>query len=250
MLDIELDTRLGAYDFYRDLVLDAVSADEPEPTLAAARAAVTSWDGHANTASVGLPLLIRFRGTLRDDVIQGLLAACGMPGVSTGWLNDDEPLRRLLDARPKNLLPSEQQSWDSMIRADLRFSAERFMNDKGVRALDTPWGATNRAHIKNALTLAVRTLVPILDMPPDPLAGHPWCVRVMAPTFGASERLAVSPGHEDEAICEMPTGQCGHPLSRHYRDMQRAFLRGEPTPLLPGPPEHTLTLSPGASNGR
>jgi penicillin amidase len=208
--------------------------------LGAARPAAASWDGHANIDSTGLPMLIRFRGILRDDAIQGILASFGLPGFSTGWLNDDEPLRRLLEAQPDNLLDPHQESWNAMIRADLKLSSETLPG-----ALDGRWGEANRARIKSPLTMGIRSVVPILDMAASPLAGHPWCVRVMAPTFGASERLVVSPGHEDEAICHMPTGQCGHALSRHYRDMEGAFLRGDPTPLLPGPPRHWLTLTPG-----
>ena len=42
----------------------------------------------------------------------------------------------------------------------------------------------------------------------------------------------------------MPTGQSGHPLSPFYANSHDAWARGEPTPFLPGPTEHTLTLVP------
>jgi penicillin amidase len=61
---------------------------------------------------------------------------------------------------------------------------------------------------------------------------------------GASERMVVSPGREAEGIMQMPTGQSGHPLSPYYRNSHDAWVRGEPTPFLPGPAEHTLTLVP------
>ncbi len=68
--------------------------------------------------------------------------------------------------------------------------------------------------------------------------------RVQGPTFGASERLAVSPGHENEGYFHMPGGQSGHPLSPHYRDGHEAWVRGEPTPFLPGPTTSRLELRP------
>ena len=42
----------------------------------------------------------------------------------------------------------------------------------------------------------------------------------------------------------MPTGQSGHPLSPFYANSHDAWVKGEPTPFLPGPAEHTLTLVP------
>ena len=41
--------------------------------------------------------------------------------------------------------------------------------------------------------------------------------RVQDGAFGASERLAVSPGHEAEGYLELPGGPSGHPLSPFYR---------------------------------
>jgi penicillin amidase len=83
-----------------------------------------------------------------------------------------------------------------------------------------------------------------LNMPRDPLAGDIYTPRVASPRSGASERLVVSPGHEARAILHMPGGQSGHPLSPHYADQQPAWVQGEPLPLLPGSPVHTLTLTP------
>ena len=69
-------------------------------------------------------------------------------------------------------------------------------------------------------------------------------MRLVSDTLAASERLVVSPGHEQEGILHMPAGQSGDPLSPHYRDQQRAWVDGRPLPLLAGPAAHTLTLVP------
>jgi len=68
--------------------------------------------------------------------------------------------------------------------------------------------------------------------------------RVQRPAFGASERFVVSPGHEEQGFFEMPAGQSGNPLSPHYNDSHPAWAKGEPTPFLPGPTVHKLTLVP------
>jgi penicillin amidase len=56
--------------------------------------------------------------------------------------------------------------------------------------------------------------------------------------------MVVSPGREAEGIMQMPTGQSGHPLSPFYANSHDAWVAGEPTPFLPGPAVHQLTLTP------
>ncbi len=68
--------------------------------------------------------------------------------------------------------------------------------------------------------------------------------RVQSPSFGASQRLVVSPGREKQGLAHMPAGQSGHPLSPFYRNSHEAWVQGLATPLLPGPVEHTLQLLP------
>ena len=87
-------------------------------------------------------------------------------------------------------------------------------------------------------------LSPLLDMPSSPLAGDNNMPRVAAPTFGASQRLVVAPGHEAQAILSMPAGQSGHPLSPFYGAGHDDWLQGRPTPLLAGATRHTLRLMP------
>ena len=66
--------------------------------------------------------------------------------------------------------------------------------------------------------------------------------RVAGPGFGQSERLTVSPGHEEQGIFNMPGGQSGHPLSPYFLDGRGDWLSGRDSPLLPGPAAHTLTF--------
>jgi penicillin amidase len=81
--------------------------------------------------------------------------------------------------------------------------------------------------------------MPATEMPGD------WSTpRVQSPTFGASERFAVEPGREQDGYFHMPGGQSGHPLSPYYRAGHEAWVKGEPTPFLPGPAERVLTLHP------
>ena len=107
------------------------------------------------------------------------------------------------------------------------------------------WGRRNVARIRHPFAGVLPAwLTPWLNLPAEPLPGDSHLPRVQAPGHGASERLVVSPGREAEGIFHMPGGQSGHPLSPVFRAGHAAWVRGEPTPLLPGETRHTLVLAP------
>ena len=85
----------------------------------------------------------------------------------------------------------------------------------------------------------------MLDMPYQPLPGDSNMPRVQGTDFGASQRMAVAPGDEAHGYFMMPGGQSGHPLSPYYGAGHQDWAEGKPTPLLPGPPQHTLVMIPG-----
>lgn len=68
--------------------------------------------------------------------------------------------------------------------------------------------------------------------------------KAQGTTWGASERFSVAPGDEANGLLQMPTGQSGHPLSDYYDKGHADWVDGLPSPFLPGPARHTLTLTP------
>ena len=79
-------------------------------------------------------------------------------------------------------------------------------------------------------------------MPAVALPGDSNLPRAQGPSFGASERFAVTPGDEKGGYMHMPAGQSGHPLSDYYRVGHDDWVQGRPSAFLPGEPVHTLTL--------
>jgi penicillin amidase len=111
--------------------------------------------------------------------------------------------------------------------------------------VEATWGEVNRARIHHPLADALpRPIRAWFNLPPDALPGDSDLPRVQRPKFGASARLVVSPGHEEEAILHLPGGQSGHPLSPYYRAGHRDWVEGNPTPLLPSTIRHSITLRP------
>jgi len=74
------------------------------------------------------------------------------------------------------------------------------------------------------------------------LPGDSNLPRVQGRTSGASQRLVVSPGREEEGIFHMPGGQSGHPLSPFFLAGHDDWAEGRASALLPGPARHRLEL--------
>jgi penicillin amidase len=110
------------------------------------------------------------------------------------------------------------------------------------------WGKKNVTSIQHPMSMASPMLGRLLglNMAAEPLpGGNKDMPRIQRPTYGASERMVVTPGREAEGYFHMPCGQSGHPLSPHYRDGHAAWANGEPTPFLPGPAVDQLVILPG-----
>lgn len=255
LLAIQLDTRSAVHDFHRDLILEMVGESEPDARLRAARELVEGWSGLADVDQRAFPVLTTFRTRLHRRIFAPLVAPCGDVDArfAYSWFLAEEPARRLLESRPGHLLPPGDPDWRAVVQGALtealdsleeRFPGKFIDGATTNGGFGVAWGEVNRARVAHPLSSGVRQLSRWLDMPRDPLPGHWSTVRVATPGFGASQRMVVSPGKPDSAILHIPVGQSGHPLSRHYADMQGAWLRGEATPMWAGAGVSSFTLRP------
>lgn len=248
MLALQLDTRVSMFDFYKELVLGAVPADEPDEMLRESRRLINAWNGRADEDQAGFRILALFRARLSRAIFGAITRPCREldKKFTYSWFQSEEPLRRILEERPSNLLPPSADraaTWDAFLREELRAAASDGGASPGSLAERT-WGLQNRSWIRHPLSLAAPIVGSVLDLPREAQSGAAWAVRVQTPSFGASQRLVVSPGHEEDGLLHMPAGQSGHFLSRHYSDGQEDWRLGRPTPLLAGPPVSTLRLVP------
>jgi penicillin amidase len=150
----------------------------------------------------------------------------------------------LLQAQPAYLLDPRYANWHALLTSAAGHVASELGSQPGGLAARS-WGERNRAGIDHPLARALpHWLARFIDMPDQPLPGDNNLPRVAAPGFGASERLDVAPGHEAQGILEMPGGQSDHPLSPYFGTGHEDWVDGKPTPLMPGPAQHTFMLTP------
>jgi len=259
MLAVQLDDQARFLERWRKLLAGTLSRPgaAADPRRRALLDRVQAWDGHASVSSVGYRIVRGFRQLVATEVVAALTAPCQEADPDFNYLrvmgNEESeaegPLWRLVTERPPHLLPAQYKSWDELLLAMVDVYLDRQLT--GGATLDRlTWGQYNTVQIHHPFSLAAPSLGRWLDMPADQLPGGADMPRFQTPFVGASQRMAVSPGREEQGYFHMPGGQSGHPLSPHYRDGHRAWVRGEATPLLPGPAVHTLRLVPAAATSR
>lgn len=249
MLAIQLDDRAMLMERWRRVVLEVLTPDRAAASPGRAeflRLVLTSWDGRASTTSVGYRLVRAFRlafGELATAPFVARLRERDPEFPATPGRAFEGVMWALVGRRPAHLLDPKYASWDDLILAAVDETV-RGLTAGGRRLSDRTWGEANTTRIEHPLSRALPWAGRWLDMPRQPLPGDSHMPRVQGPSAGASERLAVSPGHESDGYFHMPGGQSGHPLSPHYRDGHDAWAQGVATPFLPGPTRSTLRLVP------
>jgi penicillin amidase len=248
MFALQLDTRVEFYRFYQRLALSLLheTDDDAQGRL---KQNLTNWDGFAERESMGFAVLVEFRRLLLEAVFTPFMAKCREydPEFRFDPAMIDVPLQQLLTAKLPSLLPDKAhyRDWDSFLRGLLiRAGHAVLARGSAGSTRNLAWGDVNQAGINHPFSESLPLLANWLDMPRDPVPGCVQCVRMDEPGYGASERLVVSPGREDNGILHMPGGQSGHPLSPHYGDQQQAWVQGIALPLTTGASIRRLELIP------
>jgi penicillin amidase len=250
MLAVQLDDRALFLDRWRSFILDLLDEDavREDPKREEFRNLVDStWTGHASVDSAAFRLVRAFRSFTFERIYGRLMAQCEAAdeGFNIYRIQQAEgPLWRLVTEQPAHLLESNDGSWREVLLATVDSTISYFENELGGEIDDQTWGARNVLRMQHPLSRAVPALSRWLDMPQQPLPGDSDMPRVQSSGWGATERLAVSPGREDEGYFHMPAGQSGHPLSPYFGAGHDAWVEGLPTPLLPGPAKNVLKLLP------
>lgn len=247
VLPVQLDDRALFLTRWRDLLLHLLNdaAVRAEPQRAEFRRLVESWDARAGADSVGYRLVRTFRAHTEAAVWGMVLAALKVPddyNIRPPW-QFEGPLWQMVSRQPLHLLAQEFPDWSAFLRAQVDATLADLARECPQLAQCT-WGKRNTVRIRHPLSRALPALASLLDMPVEQLPGDHNMPRVQDGPFGASERFAVSPGHEAQGYFHMPGGASAHPLSPYYRAGFLAWARGEPLPFLPGPARNTLTLQP------
>lgn len=245
---IGLDDRALFLSAWRERAIAALDARSVAGNAQRAEALALlkdNWTGRASVDSAGYRITRGFMYALYDILYANANAELARldPKASIAAITSRWPvvLARVLDQQPAGWLPPQYASWQELQLAALDRVVVELTKD-GQPLKNATWGQRNTAASAHPMASAIPVLGKYLKVAPDMLAGDQHMPRVAGPTFGQSERLTVSPGHEEQGIFNMPGGQSGHPLSPYFLDGRSDWLSGRESPLLPGPAQHTLTF--------
>ena len=229
LLKVQLDDRALFLARWRDLLLKTLSppAVAGHPRRAELRRlADKGWTGRASVGSAGYRAVRMFRALVDEQVFASLSGQGNVPDEARfGPPSQFEgPLWRLVTERPPHLLDPRFKSWDEALLAAVD-QVVKTDETLGHKLADRTWGERNTTHIQHPLSLAVPALGRWLDVPSRPLPGDANMPRVQGPNFGASERMVVSPGHDETVSSTCPEAQSGNPFSPFCRKGSRRGRR-------------------------
>ncbi len=249
MLAIQYDDRALFLSPWRDLLLGVLSdqAVGDNAQLIEYRRLVEEWMPRAAPESVGYRLVRAFRlevaGRVFLALTQPLREAYGDEVLTRRSRQFEAPLWSLMVERPAHMLPVEYANWDEFLLAAVSQNIAYFEENHDGPLSARSWGEVNTAAIDHPLGGSIPIFGEYLNMPADQLSGDSNLPKAQGPSFGASERFSVSPGDEANGLLHMPAGASGHPLSDYYDVGHSDWVQGLPSPFLPGPAKHTLTLT-------
>jgi penicillin amidase len=249
---VQLDVRSPRLVRWRDAIVAAIGSTALSELSEAARAEIASWDGEVTVTSSAPVLLDAFRGQMSAE-FAGWLAATpagarhGLKAEAVRIALDDEALLRILEARPAHLVAgSGDEAWREKASSWLARAAEASRAaaaTQGETRVFATRGERNRLSMRHPAADALGAAARLAEMPKAQLPGHPTCVRVQTPRFGASQRSAVSPAKLADAVLVTPGGQSGLPTSPHFRSLHSWWQEGKPYPLVPGETKRRIALS-------
>jgi penicillin amidase len=204
---------------------------------------VKNWGGRAAAESVGYRLVAGFHRSVDALVFEPLVKAGRALNPDFRYRNNTV-LEMLVSEQPAHLLNPRFQSYEELFAA----AAEQVfasLREQKVPLAEATWGRRNLLNLQHPIARAIPALSGLLNMPRVPMNGAPNDLpKIQGSDFGPSERMVVSPGHEERGLCNQPAGQSGHFLSPFYRAGHEAWVKVEPLPFLPGPTQHRVELKP------
>ncbi|MGQ9427569.1 penicillin acylase family protein [Gilvimarinus sp. F26214L] len=251
LLDIALDDRALFLERWQQLFV-AVLEHSENADLKELKNHVSDWGARASADSVGYLAVKVFREEVIDntlgEVVRHVADRTNTEEQQVFWpvyvdSMFEYPAWTLVSSRPAQHVPAGYPDWPSFLSAMATQTLERLTED-GEELAEQTWGKYNTLAIQHPLSRALPVLSRWLDMPAEPMPGDTYMPRVQRQSSGASERMVVAPGHEENGIFHMATGQSGHPLSPYYDKGHRDWVEGNPSSFLPGEVAWRLVLQP------
>jgi penicillin amidase len=210
--------------------LDRLADDDPAIKIAAQRLLV--WDGNCSADSIEATIfhVLHHRllfNLLSPDLGEQLFAAyveilnqCIVP--TDRIYSDPKCIWFTYHSRP------------TLVRNSLREACDAIKAALGSNMENWRWGRIHQLQMNHSLGRS-KWLKPLLGIGPIGAPGDGMTINLgfyrhsnpYSQTVGAALRFIAELNDRCDSGFILPSGQSGHPLSRHYRDLTERWLRGE-----------------------
>jgi penicillin amidase len=245
--DIQLNNQATFLKPWHKLLLESL-ANKPQE-YASDIAILNEWGACACADSVGYTLVRRFRSTVINQLLAPINDRLKVYNLSTSYIAKSiEPsIWALLQQQPLDWLPNGHADYSAFVEAAYRDTKQRLFTQYNVRSTDLSelrWGNVNALAVKHPFSNTLGRFSELVDMKVVEGFGDSYVPAVQSNSFGASQRLIVKPGNEENAILTIPGGQSGHFLSSFYRTGFDDYAAQANTPLLPLEQKHKIVFTP------
>lgn len=136
-------------------------------------------------------------------------------------------IQTLLEQRPRGWFTD----YDVALLNSLRDAVEESRRMQGRNARKWRWGVNQELLIAHMVGRQVPLVGQYFNIGPVPMSGSSTTIKQTTRRMGPSMRMAVDLSDLDRSLLNLPIGQSGQILSRHYKDQWNAYYSGHSFPM-------------------
>ncbi len=195
-----------------------------DANLADAVAVLRSWNGQMERTQ-GAPLI----ATLGFQYLRKAAAESASPGKGVNYETQmsSAVVDNLLRARPSGWF----RDYDETLLKALADGVDEGRRIQGPNVRKWIYGAWLELLIAHPIGHRLPLVAKYFDIGPVWMSGSSTTVKQTTRRLGPSMRLNADLGDWDRSLLNLPIGQSGHVLSRHYKDQWDAYYNGTSFPM-------------------
>jgi penicillin amidase len=225
MLTVQKDVYSAFSHFLARQIVDAYQRrNAHNPSLDDSVALLREWNGQMNQ-NLAAPFLI----TLAYQHVRRAVAenASAASGLAYEFNMAPVVVQRLLTERPAGWFAD----YDDMLLRALSDAVEEARRIQGREPKRWLYGQYLRIAIVNPVIHQIPLVGKYFDIGPVPMSGSTTTVKQTSRTLAPSMRMTADLGDWDRSILNIPIGQSGQILSRHYNDQWLDYYNARSYPM-------------------
>lgn len=239
-LRIQKDVYSGFAAFFaKQLVQAADRRKATNPNFTEAINLLRNWDGQMDKDHPQ-PLIV----TLAYQNFRKFVGDSAAPGKGSIYETQLSVgvLQNLLTSRPQGWF----DNWDLTLEKALAEGLDEGKRMQGDSVEKWRFGLYQELTIKHPVGSQLPVIGKYFNIGPVQMSGSSTSVKQTSRKLGPSVRMNADLDNWENSLLNIPTGQSGHPLSKHYKDEWDAYYSGRSFPMQFNKVEakDTLTLKP------